>query len=216
MKTNLLFIFFILFASIINAQTDTIKNSTSRDSSEIKMKSQSMGLCTFDLLAGSNTAAITGLIGAIYDANKNNKDRPYYETLRDGLIEITDEVLKGSTLFQYIPAKKLRYEQTDKPQHLDTLARSNGLFVCLSAKSGLGICVGWNKKVNITTIWEVVTQSGYKVKIKTYSASQDTYGKFPDTGDPALKPVWIELQKENTGQFLEELEKTIKTDTYLQ
>jgi hypothetical protein len=165
-----------------------------------------MSLCGYDLLAGSGTAAVLGVAGAIYDANKNSNDRPYYESLRTELFNISEDILEGNVAFHYMPANQLVRSQTSKPRRLDSLAQTNQIQACLSVKSSLSICVGWHKKVNMTTIWQITSSSGRKVNIKTYSESKDTQGMFPDVGDPKLKSVWLDLAAENAIQFLQKLE----------
>jgi hypothetical protein len=175
-----------------------------------------MGLCDFKLLAGSGTAAVGGLAGAIYDADKNAKDAPYYGRLNAELKNISENILKGSEFFQYIPSEKLLNSQSDKPIPMDISAKNNDIFACFSAKESLGVAVGWQKKVCMTTVWEITTAAGYKVKIKSYSVSEDKQGMFPDVGDPKLEPVWLELAKENANQFLEKLSEIMKKDKNLQ
>jgi hypothetical protein len=89
-------------------------------------------------------------------------------------------------------------------------ARQNGLFACVSAGSFWGVRPGWNKKVVIRTTWVVVGAGGCKAKIVTQTISKDTYGKFPDGSDPKLKPVYLELAKEDARQFLESLPKSME------
>lgn len=175
-----------------------------------------MSLCDFKLLAGSNTAAVTGLVGAIHDANKNAKDAPYYAKLQLELTNISENVLKRNEFFQYIPCKKDTNSKSGKPIPMDILAKNNEIFACVGAKESLGVAVGWKKKVFMATVWEVLNVSGYKVKIKTYSISKDKYGTFPDVGDPNLEPVWLELAKENAKQFLEKLSEIMKQDKNMQ
>lgn len=121
-----------------------------------------------------------------------------------------EAMFKEATTFLYMSSDKLIAKQDGKPLSLaDTTAR-NGLFACVSAGSIWGIRPGWNKKVAIRTTWVVVGASGCKAKIVTEVVSKETYGKFPDGSDPKLKPVYLELTKEDARQFLEALPKSLK------
>jgi hypothetical protein len=175
-----------------------------------------MGLSKFILLAGSNTAAVSGVVGAVYDANKNAKDAPYYAKLEIELKSIIENLLNSNDFFQYIPSAKLTFPQSEKAVQQDELAKNNDIYACITAKSSLGVAVGWQKKVCLTTVWEIVNVAGYKLKIKTYSVSEEKQGMFPDVGDPKLEPVWVELIKENTKQFLDKFSEQMKKDKNLQ
>jgi hypothetical protein len=210
MKTFYLIQYFILCATMLNAQK-VVENNVA-----LIANLKKMSLCTFELQAGSGTAAVGGIIGAAYDVKKNANDRPYYEILQAELVSTIEEMFKSTNIIEYIASEKLTNNQAEKTISLDVMAKDNGLFSCLSARSALGVSIGWKKKVNMTTFWELMTSTGYKIKIKTYSVSKEAQGMFPDVGDPNLKSVWLDLQKENTNQFLDELSKKMKTDKDLQ
>jgi hypothetical protein len=216
MKTSCLITIIILFTTILTARAEDRDSLVSKDTVIANTGLKKMSLCTFDLIAGSNTAPLLGGVGAIYDAEKNANDRPYILELRTELINVSEEVLNEDSIFQYIPIRKLTYPNSDKKFKIDTLAKNNDLFICLSVQSSFGVCVGMQKKVNMTTIWKILCSSGYKAKIKTYSISKETHGVFPDPGDPKLKPVWLDLEKENANQFIEQFNKLVTKDKNLQ
>ena len=168
---------------------------------------RSLSLCEFNLLnaAGSNTAAVLGIAGAIYDANKAQKDAPYARELTADFNGIYEGALMGAGSFPYVPKAKLAPSQDGKPMPMDALAKDNGLHACLTAKSSLLVLVGWNKKVAVGTTWELTGRSGWKMTIETEADSQETYGLGPDTADPKLKPVFIQLAHESVQKFLAEL-----------
>jgi hypothetical protein len=88
---------------------------------------------------------------------------------------------------------------------MDAVARGNGLHACLKATSSLLVAVGWHKKVKVATTWEMTGRSGWKMTIETEAISQESQGMFPDTADPKLKPVFLELAHESVQMFLAQL-----------
>lgn len=168
---------------------------------------RSLSLCEFDLLnaAGSGTAAILGLAGAIYDAAKAQKDTPYATELTADFSRIYEETLMGAGSFPYLLRAKLAPSPDGKPMPMDAAARGNGLHTCLKATSSLLVAVGWHKKVKIATTWEMTGRSGWKMTIETEAISQESQGMFPDTADPKLKPVFLGLAHESVQMFLAQL-----------
>ena len=168
---------------------------------------RSLSLCGFDLLnaGGSGTGALLGLAGAIYDANKAQKDAPYARELTADFNGIYEGALMGAGSFPYVPRAKLTLSQDGKPMPMDALAKGNGLHACLTAKSSLLVLVGWNKKVSVATTWELTGRSGWKMTIETEAISKEAQGMGPDTADPKLKPVFIELAQESVQMFLAQL-----------
>jgi hypothetical protein len=168
---------------------------------------RSLSLCEFNLLnaAGSGTGVLLGLAGAIYDANKAQKDAPYAKELTADFNGIYEGALMGAGSFPYMPRAKLAPSQDGKPMPMDAVAKGNGLHACLTAKSSLLVLVGWNKKVEVATTWELTGQSGWKMTIETEAISREPQGMGPDTADPKLKPVFIELAHESVQRFLAQL-----------
>lgn len=168
---------------------------------------RSLSLCEFDLLnaGGSGTAALLGLAGAIYDANKAQKDAPYAVELAAGFSGIYEGALMGAGSFPYVLRAKLAHPQYGKSMPMDALAKGNGLHACLKARSSLLVLVGWNKKVSVATTWELTGRSGWKMTIETEAISREPHGIGPDTADPKLKPVFLELAQESVHMFLDQL-----------
>jgi hypothetical protein len=178
-----------------------------------------MGFASFLLKAGNSIGLGIGVEkvdGEIYDINKSQEEMPYLDFLRMELIKISEIVLTNNAVFEYVPVEKLKYEKSDEDAALEYFFQKNDLYGALSVKASLGVCFGLQKKVNMTTIWEITNSSGYKVKIKTYSKSKKTHGMFPDTEDPELEPVFLDLAKENAEQFLEQLASLLQEDEKLQ
>ena len=168
---------------------------------------RSLSLCEFDLLnaGGSGTAPLLGLAGAIYDANKAQKDAPYAVELAAGFSGVYEGALMGAGSFPYVLRAKLAHPQYGKSMPMDALAKGNGLHVCLKARSSLLVLVGWNKKVSVATTWELTGRSGWKMTIETEAISREPQGMGPDTADPKLKPVFLELAQESVRMFLDQL-----------
>jgi hypothetical protein len=177
-----------------------------------------MGMSEFLLRGGANLGfglGVKKVRGDIYEADKDQNEMTYLQYLRMGIIKASESVLEGNDVFQYIPAKKLKYAESEETVPLEVFFQKNELYGALSVKATLGVCIGWKKKVNLTTTWEITNSSGYEVTIKTYSKSKKSHGMFPDTGDPELEPVFLDLAKENTRQFLEQLAVLLQEDENL-
>lgn len=88
---------------------------------------------------------------------------------------------------------------------MQAVVNGNGLHACVAAKSSLLVLVGWNKKVSVSTVWELTGRSGWKMTIETEAISQESQGMFPDTADPKLRPVFVGLARESAAKFLASL-----------
>jgi hypothetical protein len=177
-----------------------------------------MGIAAFVLRAGVNYAFGLGVKKVKGDLNEGDDDqgeRTYLQYLRMELIKVSDAVLNGNEVFQYVPAEKLKCEPSEAEAPLDTIFHKNDLYAALSVNATLGVCIGWKKKVNMTTVWEITNSSGYEVKIKTYSKSKQSHGVFPDTENPELETVFVDLARENAQQFLEKLAVLMEEDENL-
>jgi hypothetical protein len=166
-----------------------------------------LSLCEFNLLnaAGSGSSAMLGLVGAIYDANKAQKDAPYATALAAEFSGIYEGVLTGAGTFPYLPRAKLAQSPDGKPMPMEAVVNGNGLHACVAAKSSLLVLVGWSKKVSVSTVWELTGRSGWKMTIETEAISQEAQGVFPDTADPKLRPVFVGLARESVAMFLASL-----------
>lgn len=166
-----------------------------------------LSLCEFNLLnaAGSGTSAFLGLAGAIYDASKAQQDAPYATALAAEFSGIYEGAMTGAGAFPYVPRAKLAPSPDGKPMSLQAVVNGNGLHACVAAKSSLLVLVGWNKKVSVSTVWELTGRSGWKMTIETEAISKEAQGTFPDTADPKLRPVFVELARESAAMFLASL-----------
>jgi hypothetical protein len=171
---------------------------------------RTLSLCDFKLLGlQSNVGAVFGVVGSIYDWQKAQEDRPYAARLTGDFVKVYEQALSGAGSFPYTPTAKLVRPQApgNVPVSMDVLAHANRLHACVSATSTVGVLIGFNKKVQVTTQWELTGQSGWKIKIETHAKSKKGQGTFPDTADPKLGPVFLDLAEENADQFLAELAK---------
>lgn len=168
---------------------------------------RTLSLCEFGLrgAAGGNTTVFFGIIGAMNDEYKRQKDMPYANELREDFIRVYEDTLKAVGIFPYLPMQKLAPLQNGKAMPLDIMAKENDLHACLSARSDLMIKMGWSKKVEVWTAWEITGQSGWKLKIETSAVSKEGQGLSPDPADPKMKPVFLQLARESVNQFLEKL-----------
>jgi hypothetical protein len=169
-----------------------------------------VGICDFRLRGaarGGIPPAFLGIWGAL---KKDPKATPYSEELGAGFMKIYEDVLAKAGAFQLSPSEALATAATEKPQTLSDAAKENGLFACVKAESLLGVALGWKKKVNVTTEWELIGPSGWEIKIKTKATSNETQGMSPDTADPNLKPVFLQLARDSVHQFLEKLGESMK------
>lgn len=203
----------LFYAVIIILQVSILGCSSSRQFVGVLRNltpESKLSLCKYELIAGSNTAALFGLIGAVADEIKNSHDRPYYQDLCMELNRISEDTLKLGTSFKYCPSEELTVLCDGELMPIDMIAKANNLFACVSAKSTLGIAFGWNKEIVLRTWWEITGPSGWKLEIETEAVSKDTYGTFPDVGDPGLRPVWLDLAKESVKQFQEKFYEMMK------
>jgi len=178
-----------------------------------------ISLCGFYLDYSSNTSsvsAISPVAGAIYATSRDSHDRPYFERLKDTLSQIIESMLNEATIFRYIQNGKLQTVPSGTIVTPEVVAKNNDLFACLNVKSALACKMGWKKKLVTYTLWQIRCTSKYKVKISTTAYSQDRKAVFVDISDPKYLPDWIEMQKDNTRQFIEKLTALMKKDSKLQ
>jgi hypothetical protein len=172
-----------------------------------------IGMVKFVLRAGANYAfglGVKKIKGDIYTAEADLEEMPYLQALRQEVIRTVEATLAETGAFQYVPAKALDYAAVQDESPWSAFIRNNGLQYVLSVDTGMGVCVGWKKKVNLTTLWKVSDSSGAEMSIKTYVKSKKTQGMFPNNKDPELQPVWIELARESALQFLEKYAAALK------
>jgi len=125
-------------------------------------------------------------------------------------------MLNEAMIFRYFPKEKLQLNPSETPVQLDMVAKNNNLFACLSATAAIACKMGWKKKIVIYTQWQIRSSSNDKVKIATSSVSKDSKAVFVDISDPKYLPDWIELEKNNTRQFIEKLTALMKEDKMFQ
>jgi hypothetical protein len=173
-------------------------------------------LCAFRL-DGSNPAgdatAGTGILGAIGNASaeaSRSRAARYFDGIGKELQPVYESVLKDSGVFQSANREKPVDSADGKPISSTDSAAGNRLFECARAKSFWGVKAGWNKHVTVSTKWELTGPGGCKLKFETSVTSNETHGKFPGPTDPALKPAYLELSKEDARQFLPAFQKAAK------
>jgi hypothetical protein len=173
-------------------------------------------LCAFRL-GGSNPAgdavAGTGILGAIGNASaeaSRSRAANYFDGINKEVQQVYEAALKDSGVFQSANREKRIDSADEKPISSTDSAASNKLFECASAKSFWGVKAGWNKRVTVSTKWELAVPGGCKLKFETSVTSDETHGKFPGPTDPALKPAYLDLSKEDAKQFLPAFQKAAK------
>ncbi|MBK7712363.1 MAG: hypothetical protein IPJ37_16440 [Bacteroidales bacterium] len=169
------------------------------------------GICNFTLWAGTNTSAIFGIAGAISDAARNEADRPYYQQLSNDMLDRVEKTILNSRKIIYFRNHDLIEAASEDSTQILPVIKRNDLDVCIVANSGLGIKMGWSKKVNMGTTWTVIDIHGNRNIISTTAISNESQGVFPNEADPNLKEVWLDLAEENTLQFLEKYYALINT-----
>ena len=176
---------------------------------------KTLGVCAFGLwgadAAKMQRAALGGAFGGIVGAiiastgKAAHEDSPYsLEVMRD-FRTIFEQAFAATGAFQVRPSERLVVGKDGKPLALGDAARANALFACVKAQSSLAATFGFQKKVRLTTLWQLAGASGWEVPIKTEVDSEDTQGMKPDTADPAMKPLLLQLARRTAAQFLEKL-----------
>ena len=168
-----------------------------------------LSLCEFHVNGSTKAGNAAVALGAVSTVTgvivSVNGTQSYYPSINKEVQHIYETELKASDLFQYVDREKLDSTEGEKPLPLADTAAKNKLFACVSAKPYWNNRAGFNKQLNISTKWEIAGPGGCKLKFDTSVATKETYGKFPNGADPALKPAYLELSKEDARKFLEEL-----------
>ena len=167
-------------------------------------------ICGFHLRGAARGEIPPAFLGVWGARKKEPNATPYSEELSADFLRVYEQVLVKAGAFELSPSDGLRAGKGQEARALDAAARDNGLFACVSADSVLGVAMGWQKRVNVITEWLLTGPSGWEIRIKTKAASEQAQGMFPDTTDPALKPVFLQLARESARQFLEQLGAMMK------
>jgi hypothetical protein len=165
-----------------------------------------VGICSFELIGADadKNARVQwfSFIGAAVNAALADQHSPYSQELTREFHQIYEEALGKSGFFQLSPAKNLIFLQDGKPLSVNDIANKNNLYSCVKAVSFMGIRIGFNKRVQVSTKWELTKPTGEKVEFTSEAISEDAHGVFVDPTDPKLKPVFLELARQNAQQFL--------------
>lgn len=165
-----------------------------------------LGICSFVLIgADADKNAMVqwfGLIGAAIAAAQANEHTPYSQELTKEFHDIYEEALGKSGFFQLSSSENLLFLQDGKPLNLNDMAKKNNLYACVKAASFMGVRPGFGKHVQVSTLWEITRSSGEKIEFRSEAISEEAAGVFVDPTDPKLKPVFLELARQNAQQFL--------------
>jgi formylglycine-generating enzyme required for sulfatase activity len=208
MRTPRFLSFMLLLASVVggSAWGKTDDTTVLRDLGPGKK----ISICDFRLrgaAGGGIPPAFLGLGGAAV----KDKTSAYSQELSAEFLHIYEEALSQARAFQLSPCEGLVCAKNGNPLTLGEAARENGLFACVKVESILGVGLGFKKKVNVKTTWQITGPSGWMLEIETEAKPEDTQGTFPDTTDPRLKPVFLQLARESARQFLDKLGSMMKT-----
>ncbi|MEW6366569.1 MAG: SUMF1/EgtB/PvdO family nonheme iron enzyme [Acidobacteriota bacterium] len=166
-----------------------------------------VGLCAFGLKgadAGKNEMVFwLGLMGRAI--NSSRADSPYSQQLSEEVVAIFRSILGESGAFQIPAPESLRESKDKESATLAADAGENDLYACMEIEARLGVAVGFKKRVKMETRWRIVSPSGLETEVWTEVASEDAQSMFPDTADPKLKPVFLQLARASAVQYLEEL-----------
>ena len=170
-----------------------------------------LGFCEFQVdgtsKAGNAGAFVGGAAGA---AIATSGTHSYYVDINQEVLQTYEKVLGKSGSFRIVNNEDLVGSDSGKQLSLSDMATRNNLLACVSAKPYWAARMGFDKQVGISTRWEVEGPGGCKLKFKTSVASSDTYGKFPNGADPALKSAYLDLSQEDARQFLETFQKEME------
>jgi len=166
-------------------------------------------LCTFHVSGTSKRGNIGGFVGGIAGGAIASSTGSYYDSIRAEVQKVYETALAESGVFQQPGDGKLIAMENGKDVSLADAATKNKLKACVSAKTYWAARMGWNKRAAVATKWEVVGAGKCKFKVSTTASSDETHGMFPNGADPALKPVYLALAKDDVKQFLEALPKAM-------
>lgn len=174
-----------------------------------------LGICEFRLrgaaIGGKEKATMYfGLLGSLAASSEADTVTPYSQEMGTEFMSAFEKALADTGAFELAPAAGLNVMAKGKARPLGEAAASNGLFACVKADAVLGIAVGWKKKVNVRTEWTFAGPAGWEFDITTKATSEEAQGMFPDTDDPALGPVFVQLARDSARLLLEELGDKMK------
>ena len=164
-------------------------------------------LCTFHLSGTSKRGNVGSFVGGITGAVIAGNASAYYDSISLEVQKIYETALAESGIFAQSGAGKLAPKEDGKA--LADTAVKNKFTACVSAKIFWAARMGWNKRAAVATKWEGVGAGKCKFKVSTMASSEETHGMFPNGADPALKPVYLALARDDVKQFLEALPKAM-------
>jgi hypothetical protein len=167
-------------------------------------------LCRFELGGTSKRGMAGGLAGGAVGGAIAGKPTSYYSDAGKEAQQIYETTLTQSGVFQPFKNDHSGAPDSGKTVSLTDTAAKNGLYACVRGKSYWAARMGWNKQAAVVTKWELAGAGKCKFKMTTTATSKETHGKFPNGADPALKPVYLELVREDARQLLETLPKAMK------
>ena len=180
-----------------------------------------LSICSFELVGADRTKIMASniFIGPLpslaINAGRLNENFEYSQELAKEFHHIYEESLGKSGFFQLSSSANLLFLQDGKPLNLNDMAKQNNLYACVKAVSYMGVRMGFNKHVQVSTKWEITRSSGEKHEFITEAISEEAAGVFVDPTVPELKPVFLELARQNAQQFLTALGEGSETGSCL-
>lgn len=134
----------------------------------------------------------------------------YSQEMANEFLSIFEGALGNTGAFQVRPSSQLIGMKNGAPLTMAEFARENGLFASVNADAAITVALGWKKKLNMKTEWLITTPLGAEIEISTKVSSREAQGMFPDSGDPKLKPVLLQMARDTARQFLDKLSELMK------
>ncbi len=221
-KITLAFVF-LATCSVLYAQQPTPLPPPSatvpapRSETEPKLQ---LSFCKFSLNGTDSTGHVwldvapgTGVLPSLANAGGvTARDRAvkYFEQVTPEVRRSYEKEIGQSGRYQMVSSNGLVDSDHSKHLSLAQVAQRNHLYACVSVSPTWAAKMGWDKKLAITTTWEVESADGCRVKFKTSLSSQQTYGKFPYGSDPRLQSAYLDLSAQDARQFSNELQKEMR------
>ena len=182
-----------------------------QSSAQVSGRQKRLSICASSI---GRTAPIQileySLAGAVIDDSLSAHNAPYFSTLSKDFLSTYEDILRKSGPFQYAELSTLIAKKDDRRFALPEVVKENNLCGCIRVYAILGNKMGWNKNLDVSTQWEILSDSGAKYKIKTDAVSSETYGKFPNPENPNLKAPYLDLARENAERFALQLPELLK------
>jgi hypothetical protein len=176
----------LLWLVLLVAHASVLFGQNPEPSSRDPGTDRKLSLCAFRFSGARNPSPsipFVGLTGIIIDALDAKTVSPYSQEIGKEFQRIYEEALGAIDAFHYTGIDKLTVTKEGKKLSLSEAITENQLCACVRISTGMGIKVGFKKKVFITTKWEILGASGCKLKIETEAVSKEAQGTFPEINE---------------------------------